>query len=121
MTFFVEVELEGRGLFSAGDVGQEIMEYFLSQGHLSQQPLSSSLCRLGPDSVGGSACRLCCHGAHATVHGVRHGPGLTRNEISGLYVFFFMCSSWQILSYFCDNIILTVCTVLSLVDNKEQC
>lgn len=54
------------------------------------------------------------------MHDVRCSPELTRNEISGLHVFFFMCSSWQILSYFCDNIILTACTVLFLVDSKEQ-
>lgn len=70
--------------------------------------------------MGGSACRPCCHGAHTTVHGVRCGPGLTRKEISGLHVFFFLCSSWQILSYFCANIIFTASTVLSLVDSKEQ-
>lgn len=42
--FFVEVELEGRGLFSARDVEEENWEHFLPQGRHLQQPLRGPLC-----------------------------------------------------------------------------
>lgn len=91
--FFVEVEPEGKGLFSARDVGEEYWERFLPQGRHLQQSLRSAVLRTGPAGVDGSACRLWCWGAHAAVNSVRYVQDyVPRNEISSLHVSF-LCTA----------------------------